>query len=170
MMQEETSRKPRRVRFLPWLLIAGGVIGLLMLFLLLKPSGDVPYQFMQTIDHPISVMGDHSGRWFYYGPGRMKGSATQIAAGIRKELLPLGFTEDTTGKPWFRFVNGNREVIVCNHDEIAANSSLTSTQVVHETPSASPPRVLYPVVWVHQPGTDMTGLAVFQVKKLLLRW
>ena len=170
MIQEETSRKSRRGRFLFWLLIAGGVIGLSLLFLLMKPSGDVPYRFMSAIDHPIEVMGDRSGRWFYYGPGRMKGSAAQIAAGVRKELLPLGFTEDTGGKPWFRFVNGNREVIVCNHDEIAANASLTDAKVFHETFARPPLSVLYPVVWVHQPGTDMTGVAAFQVKKLLLRW
>lgn len=169
MMQEKTGRKSHRVRFLPWLLVAAGVLGIPVLFLLLKPSADVTYRFM-TADHPIDVMGDRSGRWFFYGTARTNGGAPQIAAAVRKELLPLGFTEDAANKPWFRFVKGNREVIVCNHDEIAATPSLTDVQVFHETVSRTPLSVLDPVVWVHQPGPDLTGVAAFQIKKLLLRW
>ena len=170
MMQEKHRRKPRQPRFLLWMEIAGAGIVLLVLFLLLKPSGDAPYQFMQAMEHPIDVMGDRSGRWFYYGPERMAGTAPQIAATIRRELLPLGFTEDTSAKPWFRFVKGNREVIVCNHDEIAADASLTDSTVFHSTLPNQPGRSLAPVVWLHQPGTDATGVAAFQVKKFLLRW
>ena len=61
-------------------------------------------------------------------------------------------------------------MIVCNHDEIATTPSLTNGQVFHETPIGTSGKVLDPVLWVHQPGSDMAGVLGFQVKKLALRW
>src|SRR5437867_10985781 len=66
-----------------------------------------------TVGHPFDVMNDGSGRWFYYQADPANGAAPVLAAAVRKELLPLGFTEDTANRPWFRFVKGARKVIVC---------------------------------------------------------
>ena len=93
-MREKQSGKSSRARFLIGMQIAGVAIAVLLLFLILKPSGDVTYRFM-TADHPIDVMTDRTGRWFYYSQWP-KGATPQLAANVRKELLPLGFAEDTT--------------------------------------------------------------------------
>jgi hypothetical protein len=129
-----------------------------------------PYPFI-TEDHPIDVMSDGTGRWYYYMTDPAKGSAPVLAATVRKELQHQGFTEDTTNKPWFRFVKGAREVIVCNHDEIAANhTSLTSAIVFHGWRVGTKQGQQWPVLWVHEPGRDTAGVAAFKVKKLVYRW
>jgi len=128
------------------------------------------YPFIK-VDHPIDVMNDHSGRWFYYQADTGQGSAPVLAAAVRKELLPQGFTEDTANKPWFRFVKGAREVIVCNHDEIAANhTSLISAVVFHGWRAGTPQGQQWAVLWVHEPGRDAAGVAAFMAKKLVYRW
>ena len=96
-MREKQSGKTHRGRLLVGMQIAGAAMAVLLLFALLKPSGDVTYRFM-TADHPIDVMADRSGRWFYYSQWP-NGRTPQLAAAVRKELLPQGFTEDTANKP-----------------------------------------------------------------------
>src|SRR5438045_2248796 len=104
--------KRRRSGF--WFLIAAAACAGIVALLIPQPP-PTAYRFI-TADHPISVELDRNGRWFYYmADGR--GTVTQVANGVREELLPLGFREDFSSKPWFRFVKGSREVIVCNHDE-----------------------------------------------------
>src|SRR5437899_8585369 len=66
------------------------------------------------VNHPIDEMNDSTGRWFYYQADPAQGAAPALAAVVRKELLPLGYTEDIVNKPWFLFWKGAREVIVCN--------------------------------------------------------
>ena len=172
MDAEHPNRKRR-----PWM----AAFWVLLIVLLAVVTGMVAvpfrpptaYRFI-TVDHPIDVMNDASGRWFYYSffdPDPTKGTVTALAAAVRKELLPQGFAEDTANKPWFRFVKGAREVIVCNHDEIAANhTSLTSAIVFHGWRVGTKQGQQWPVIWVHEPGRDTAGVAAFMVKKLVYRW
>src|SRR5438045_1386494 len=99
------------------------------------------------------------------------GTVTQVANRAREELLPLGFREDLSSKPWFRFVKGAREVIVCKHDEIATYPrSLLEAGVIHGTSIGVPGTVDCPVLWVYEPGRDAFGVAAFQLRKLVFRW
>lgn len=168
MDEADDSPNPRRFRLVFWLLMAMLTVGMTTLFLSPPPRGDSKYGFVT--DHPIEVMSDSSGRWFFYGPAPVTGGTPQIAATVRKELLPQGFKEDVSCKPWFRFVKGSREVIVCNHNEIAWNPVSPNIGVIHENPPKTPGSTLWPALWVHQPGSDTTGVAAFQVKKLVMRW
>src|SRR5258708_39105828 len=94
-----------------------------------------------------------------------KGSAPVLAVTVRKELLPQGFAEDTANKPWFRFVKGAREVIVCNHDEIMTfQTSPTNATVHHERQVGNQQSQVSPVLWVHEPGRATAAVAAFQVK------
>src|SRR5262249_26232863 len=124
-----------------------------------------------TEGHPIDVMNDGSGRWFYYQADIANGAAPVLAAAVRKELLPLGFTEDLANKPWFRFVKGAREVIVCNHDEImTAATSATNATVHHGLIVGARKGTAWPVLWVHEPGRDNAEVAMFKIKKLVMQW
>jgi len=126
---------------------------------------DDRYAFFQA-DHPIDVISSQGGRWFYYMPDQAMGNKATLANAARRELLEKGFTEDTSNKPWFHFVNGEREVIVCNHEEIATNGS----QIIHGMNQVPPQSHEFVVVWVRQPGSDDASVAWFQVKKFFLRW
>ncbi len=163
------STKPRRFRTLLWLSLAALIFVCAVFLIASKPSSDYHYSFL-TADHPIDVISDARGRWFYYMPAPVTGGAPKLADSVRNELLPLGFTEDLSNKPWFRFVKGDREVIVCNHDEIATDGSVSNTHVIHETRPAVPQSTKYAVVWIHQPGSNSSGVAAFQIKKLVFRW
>src|SRR5258708_7230795 len=107
METEHPTRKRNRWLAAFWVLLVAFlsvVIG--MIAVPFRPP--TAYSFI-TVDHPIDVMNDASGRWFYYSiftPDPTKGTVTELAATVRNELLPLGFTEDLANKPWFRFVKG----------------------------------------------------------------
>lgn len=131
-------------------------------------TADCEYTFTRGT-HPIDVMGNGDGRWFYYMPDCPAGGAAQTAGEVRGELLPLGFREDTRSGPWYRFVQGGREVIVCYHDEIATTGGFINSAVIHEMPSAEP-HSKDVVVWVRQAGSEPLGVAWFQAEKLLFRW
>ena len=160
------TTQPYRFPILIWLLFALLAVGVAAFFAPPKNNAQFYQYGFLPADHPIDVVSDQSGRWFYYFMDRLPGGVPRLAAQVRQELLPQGFTEDTSSRPWFRFVKGNREVIVCNHDEIGWNAP----RLVHSPSVIQAGRILWPVLWVHQPGADPSGVARFQVKKLLLRW
>lgn len=164
-------QKNRRRSRLQVVLALAAVFAALITVVLLLPTNSTGYRFI-TVGHPISVMSDTTGRWFYYSADQLSGDAPTLAATVRRELEPLGFVEDATNKPWFRFVNGDREVIVCYHHEIATMpTSLLGVNVIHERlPPAQQPKEKWTVVWVHEPGPDPLGVAAFQVKKRVFGW
>jgi hypothetical protein len=134
------------------------------LFLGLATPQGSSFAFVKA-DHPIDMWQDGKDRWAYYSVG--DGSSKELAALARKELVGKGFTEVKTGKPWFRFTNGDQEVLVCNHSEFAVNGGPSGSKLdLHPAIDKNP----WPCVLVKNgPGTS-GSLAGFQVKKLVLRW
>ena len=169
-MDKERTNSGRRnlVRAFLAASAAAVMVGIAVLMVPFRPP--TAYRFI-TVDHPINEMNDGSGRWFYYMTDPAKGAAPVLAAAVRSELLPLGFTEDLGNKPWFRFVKGAREVIVCNHDEIMTYAtSATNATVHHESVLGTARAPKCPVLWVHEPGRDTAAVAAFKVKKLIMQW
>src|SRR5688500_12798440 len=113
--EERASRK----RPIGWI-----VLGLVLLILagtaivLLMEPTDRSYRFV-TVDHPVNIWSEKGDRCAYFSIG--KGKTEELASKARGELLPLGFTEDKSQAPWFRFVKGNQEVIVCRHADFAVS-------------------------------------------------
>lgn len=123
------------------------------------------YRFV-TVDHPVDMWQDGSDKWAYFSLGM--GKTTDVASEARKELTALGFAEDVTSRPWFRFVKGNVEVVVCNHYEFAVNGSTLVANSSGPPSGATPDQ--WPCVLVKNgPGTD-ASLSAFQVKKLIHGW
>jgi hypothetical protein len=137
--------------------------------LLLVPQPRPAFHFVKA-QHPVDMMNDKSGTWTYYYVG---GLPKALADAARTELQAAGFSEDQANKPWYHFVKGRQEVIICNHNEIEADGQRDLTyEVAHERPDASGP-VESPndaVVWVKEPHKDMAQLASFQVQKLVHGW
>src|SRR5262245_3738560 len=172
-MTEHPQTRPSHTRrsitrALVIVLVAALAIVIAVLLVPFRPP--TAYRFI-TAGHPIDVMNDGTGRWFYYMPDPPNGGAPGLAQTVRKELLPNGFTEDKGNAPWFRFVKGSSEVIVCNHDEImTVGTSATGATVQHESIKIARQGTKWPVLWVHEPGSDTASVAAFKVKKLLLGW
>ncbi len=125
-----------------------------------------PYGFIGT-DHPIDMWRDGRSQWAYYGSGFEPSS--NLAQKARAALGPLGFTEDRSEKPWYRFVKGDEEVVVCDHSEFAVNGvSLGTSRLVHNRMQETTQN--YACVLVKNgPGTH-ESTTLFQVKKILHGW
>jgi hypothetical protein len=164
----EQRRRARwgRVVLLPLAVIAA----LLLPWLLMPVNSDSLYPFIRAA-HPIDAGSDVGGRWFYYMPASGAMTPSQLAAVARADLVPRGFKEDTTKRPWFRFVNGGHEVIVCNHDQIAtAPTSLLGWRVFHAPSLPAVRRQNWPVVWVREPGPNAAAILRFKAQKFVLGW
>jgi hypothetical protein len=128
-----------------------------------------PYHFMKS-GHPIDMVMVKGGHWFYYFEG---GLPAEVATNARAELKSQGFAEDSTHRPWYHFSKGDKEVIVCNFDEIGTriDKSGTSLFVMPKMPT---PKGYDPsrnaVVWVHERGGSQFQHACFTVKKTALLW
>lgn len=126
------------------------------------------YKFIQS-DHPVDMWRDGADKWSYYSIG--KGTTAELATTVRTELGKEGFTEDKTHKPWYRFVKGDREVVVCNHDEFAVNGGLGAGKLSpSRSPGGAPVVAKWPCVLVKNgPGTS-EPLFTFKIKKLVHGW
>ena len=129
------------------------------------------YRFIHA-DHPIDMVYAKDGQWLYYFEG---GEPKDVADRARKDLIPSGYVEDTAHKPWFHFVKGDREVIVCNHDQIGTISDSSGTSTLMVPPPIPTPRGYnsagQAVIWVRTPGRGSAAkMTFFQLKKLILRW
>src|SRR4051794_7810461 len=82
-----------------------------------------PYHFMKS-GHPVDMVMVNGGHWVYYFEG---GLPEKVAADARAELGAQGFSEDTAHRPWYHFSKGDKEVIVCNFDEIGTRTDATGT-------------------------------------------
>lgn len=122
------------------------------------------YSFV-TVDHPVDMWQDGKDKWAYYSIGN--GTTKDLAGTVRADLKAQGFTEDSTQKPWYRFVKNDREVVVCNHNEF----SLCGSQLMPPGKMKVPvPATQWPCILVKNgPGTD-TSVGFFQVKKLVRGW
>lgn len=122
------------------------------------------YRFV-TVDHPIDMWRYKCDTWAYYGV--RNGKIEDLLKEARAELLPRGYTEDASKKPWRRFIKGKSEVVICYHDQFAVedNRLVQSTlRGARSTPSD------YNCVLVKNgPGTE-ESLPLFQVKKLIHGW
>jgi len=147
-------------------------LAIMLALAFLPPSNlNTRYPFIQA-DHPIDVGSSGSGRWFYFMPANVeKKTPADLADTARRYLIPRGYKEDTSSSPWFRFANGEHEVIVCNHDEIAtAPRSLLGWQVFHQPGFPAGQRQNWPVIWVREPGQNSAGILWFKFQKLVRRW
>ena len=133
--------------------------------LLLEPT-DRSYRFV-TVDHPVEMWSDGGDRWAYFFVDM--GKPADLASKARTELLPLGFTEDKSQSPWFRFVNGNQEVIVCRHGEFSVNRSPGSGKLTKGRRQPSSISDSQCVLVKNGPGTKGSAMS-FQLKKLIHGW
>ncbi len=166
MSEEPISSRARGARRLWWLALL--LPAMLIVHMLVLGALRPRYPFLHT-GHLIDVVSDASGHWYYYLPEWPEGSVDQLAAEVKADLLARGFVEDKSQKPWYRFVKGDREVVVCYHCEIATIPSATGQQVVHGTwpPSlGAPPRNA--VIWCREPGDGRNEAFLFQIEKKLL--
>lgn len=115
------------------------------------------------------MISDKSGHWTYYSLGP-KEPVPVLVQKARVELSAAGFTEDITRKPWYRFSKGDREVIICNHHEIAVEHTGGVARLFNSPKLKVPPKEPWPVVWVREPGQDRAGVAIFQLQKTVLLW
>lgn len=130
-----------------------------------KPS----YKFVTT-DHPVNMWKEEKDKWAYFYIGGK--SLADLAAKARSELIPQGFTEDTTKKPWVCFVKGTEEVVVCNHQDFAVNSGPFTSKLTqgYWPKGITKPTQDVPCVLVKNgPGTEMNPVA-FSIKKLIFGW
>jgi hypothetical protein len=164
--------KPRSKR--QWTIFTVVPLGLIFAMaigaVLLPSQPERRYSFIRA-DHPIDVGSDGNGRWFYYMPDAGGQTPAQLASTVRADLMAMGFVEDMTNRPWFRFANGGREVIVCNHDEIATMPrSLLGWRVIHQKPLPAAQRQRWPVIWVHEPGENTVAIIRFKFQKVVRGW
>lgn len=148
-----------------------GIVAVIAIFALALFSAgrSKRYAFIKS-DHPVDQMLSGKGEWTYYFEG---GDPAKKAAEARAELIPAGFTEDTSQKPWFVFKKGDQEVIVCSHDQIEEDGSIFHAKLAPERPHPFPAGYVptpAAVVYVHAPGGNTSSLVVFQIKKLALGW
>lgn len=123
------------------------------------------YGFIK-VDHPVDMWNDGRDRWAYYSIGSE--DVAKLAQDARTELLPLGFKEETSMKPWFRFLNGTQEVIVCAHDEIELNGSKLAP---HRKYTGMPkPTRKWAVVHVKNGPGSRAPLISFKALKLVHGW
>jgi hypothetical protein len=78
------------------------------------------YKFVTT-NRVVDTWLEGKNKWSYYmlDNGERIGS---LAKKARAELLPLGFAEDSSRRPWIRFVKGNEEIVLCYHNEFELKS------------------------------------------------
>jgi len=159
----------RWVMFAAILLVAGTTA-----VLVLRPAPST-YSFIRQ-DHPIDMWGKGADKWAYYSIG--EGTTEELASTVRSSLTQEGFSEDKSQKPWYRFVKGKVEVVVCNHNEFAVNNTLHEGNLVRVDPAETERRFKLAAHETHQwpcvlvkngPGTT-EPLLVFQAKKLIHGW
>jgi hypothetical protein len=126
------------------------------------------YSFI-PMDHAVSMLQDGKDRWSYYNWGIV--AVSTVAEQARKELVPLGFREDSSQRPWFRFIKSNQEVIVCDHSEFYFNGSkpMISKPPPGPNPGSTPYGMSPSVLVKNGPGTEGSMLG-FQVRKLIHGW
>jgi len=126
------------------------------------------YSFI-SVDHPVDMWKDGKDKWSYYSIG--EGTKKDLAARVRKDLGSQGFVEDKSQKVWARFVRGNKEVVVCNHDEFAVNGGpFGGKPVLSPTLGKYKSGSQWPCVLVKNgPGTS-EPIELFQVKKIVHGW
>ena len=147
-------------------------------FLVMSPAPK-SYSFV-SVNHPVDMWGSGHDKWAYYAIG--KGSTASLAALVRKSLEPQGYVEDNSVRPWYRFVKGDIEVVVCNHDEFAVNRSPFGSTLVKQdpkqtlarlrpsAPKSMTPSTKFPCLLVKNgPGTS-ESLVGFRLKKLVHGW
>ncbi len=123
------------------------------------------YGFIK-VDHPVDMWDDGRDRWAYFSIGSE--DVAKLAQDARAELLPLGFKEETRMKPWFRFLNGTQEVIVCSHDEIELNGTKLAPQ--RKYTGMPKPAKKWAVVHVKNGPGSRAPLISFKALKLLHGW
>ena len=158
----------RTKRLVGWSVLLAAALMVVVAAAALASPTPRSYRFV-TVDHPVDMWKDGQDTWAYYAAGH--GTLGQFAEEVRSFLTAQGFTEDATHKPWFRFVKGNVEVVLCDHSEFAVNGARGDMKLTAVTPEVEVgPRRECPCVLVKNgQGTDTSVLA-FQVKKLFFRW
>lgn len=124
----------------------------------------IPFAFIKS-DHPVSIVTDDDGRWFYYD---FQGKPSYIIASVRQELTAKGYKEDFSNRPWYRFTNGKQEVIVCDSDEIALSAKDKGKPIHFQ--QKPPAENDYIDVWVKEPGKSSFQTEAFRIKKTILGW
>lgn len=112
------------------------------------------------------MWGKGGDKWAYFGVEN--GDIAPFVKDARAELLAQGYAEDTKSKPWFRFVKGGIQVVVCYHDQFAVEGD----NLVHSTVRGArgrPPSDFICVLVKNGPGTEMS-FPVFKAKKLVHGW
>ena len=125
------------------------------------------YRFVGT-DHPVDMWTAGADRWAYFGANGL-GSSASMAEKARVTLAPMGFIEDVTQRPWYRFVKGREEVIVCDHSEYGVGRDGQGNPTVEHANISEGPKN-YPIMLVKNGLGSHASPAVFRIKKALLGW
>jgi hypothetical protein len=154
-----------------------GVIAITVLLVAILIAKPMPkaYGFIHE-DHPVDMWGAGHDKWAYYSIGQ--GTTESLAAEVRSDLQKEGYTEDKTHRPWFRFVKGDKEVLVCNHDEFAVNGNTLVQQDPKKIERMTPPppsgvvipTKKWPCILVKNGPEKSESLPFFQIKKLIHGW
>jgi hypothetical protein len=141
-----------------------GFFVVLSIVALLRPQPPT-FAFVQA-DHPIEMWNDGKDRWAYFMSGERDWTA--LVEEARSELNPQGFVEDRSRSPWICFSNGSIEVVLTDHSAFGVNATgFGSGKLIR---NASVTTKQWPCVLVKNgPGTG-GSMAVYQMKKLVLRW
>ena len=126
------------------------------------------YNFI-TIDHPAELLGNPSNKWevFYFA----NSSLEKFADSARSELVPQGYTEDKSMRPWVQFRKGNQEVIVCYFFDVSVGTSKGYSgpkpiaRVMPFTPAKQDV-----LVWVKNGPSFNMPFQLYNLKKFLRRW
>jgi hypothetical protein len=153
-----------------WPKVVGAAVGIIVcaIALLGMARPDRAFSFV-TEDHPVDTWADGGDKWAYFSEG---GTVPALLPKARRELLGLGYVEDTTQRPWYRFVHGSKEVVICNHHEFEVNGTgLGSSKLAKPRPRTGslPPNPWVCVLVKNGPGTSM-NLTAFEIHKLIRGW
>lgn len=110
---------------------------------------------------------DGDDRWAYDGAD--SGPASAMADKARAALLPLGFIEDASQRPWYRFTKGREEVVVCDHGEFAVNMVASGKSKLVHMSLPEGRQNDQSVLVKNGPGAHVPT-AIFQVEKIAHGW
>ena len=134
-------------------------------FVLTRP---VPRSFDFVPDHPIALWSSGKDRWAYYMVDL--GEPSALAHRVRPALLAEGFHEDVSKRPWFHFVKGDREVIVCDHQEFGTRPMPNGDQTLLVASKGMPGQGRSQCVLVKNGWESREPLALFRLKKTIFLW
>jgi hypothetical protein len=125
----------------------------------------VPFAFIKE-DHPVEMLYDKGAAWLYYD---FLGAPTDFIDSARNELSAHGYREDFSKKPWYYFVDGDREVIISGKNDVAIQMDGSNSWPIYRKQTLAS-TIPYTQVWVRQIHRTKLACDFFRLKKTVLFW